>query len=82
MLVVTSLAAAAYLLALVRYGILALAAMFFTIQVIAAQPITADMGTWYAPVWLTAFAAILALTAWAAWTAMGGRQAFRFAEKL
>ena len=81
-LVVTSLAAAAYLLALVRYGILALAAMFFTIQVIAAQPITADMGTWYAPVWLTAFAVILALTAWAAWTAMGGRQAFRFAEKL
>jgi serine/threonine-protein kinase len=64
------------LFVLLRYGILALAALSFTANVILAFPMTLDFSRWYAGSSLAALLVILGLAAYGAYTSLAGRPIF------
>jgi hypothetical protein len=58
---------------LTRFGVLALAVAFSVSAALYDLPLTADLSTWYAGTTLFAIASVLALTAYALYTALAGR---------
>jgi hypothetical protein len=58
---------------LTRFGVLALAVAFSVSAALNDLPLTADLSTWYAGTTLFAIASVLALTAYALYTALAGR---------
>jgi predicted Ser/Thr protein kinase len=62
---------------LIRFGVLALIVGFFVDYTLLAFPLTADLSTWYAGSSLFAIASVLALTAYALYTALAGRPLFK-----
>ena len=62
---------------LIRFGVLALMSAIFVWQVLLFFPLTTDFSTWYAGSSLFAIASILALTAYAVYTALAGRPLFK-----
>ena len=62
---------------LIRFGILALMAGFFVFQILRTFPVTADFSAWYAGSSLFAIGSVLALTAYALYTALAGRPLFK-----
>ncbi len=58
---------------LTRFGVLALAVAFSVSAALKDLPLTADLSTWYAGTTLFAIASVLALTAYALYTALAGR---------
>jgi hypothetical protein len=62
---------------LIRFGVFALMAAFFACQTLLFFPLTADFSTWYAGSSQFAIAAVLALSAYALYTALAGRPLFK-----
>ena len=62
---------------LIRFGVMALMAAIFVWQVLLFFPLTTDLTTWYASSSLFAIASVLALTAYAGYTALAGRPLFQ-----
>jgi predicted Ser/Thr protein kinase len=60
-------------LAVVRFGLVALAAGLFTVDLIASAPTTASLSSWYAPATAFVFLSVLALAVWGFYTSLGGR---------
>ena len=59
--------------ALLRFGILALAVVFFTSDLLTAFPITVDLSKWYAPNSLFMLAVLFALLFYGLRAALGNR---------
>jgi hypothetical protein len=64
-------------LILIRFGVLSLMAEFFVLQTLLFFPRTADFSAWYAGSSIFAIASILALSAYALYTALAGRPLFK-----
>jgi len=62
---------------LIRFGVLPMMAGFFVSRILVPFPLTADLTTWYASSSLFAIASVLALTAYAGYTALAGRPLFQ-----
>jgi serine/threonine-protein kinase len=71
------LAGALTIFILARFGVLALIAASVVDRTLRAFPLSADFSTWYAGSSLLAIASILALTAYALYTALAGRPLFK-----
>jgi len=63
--------------ALIRFGVLALLSGIFVLVTLRAFPLTADFSVWYAGSSLFAIGSVLALTAYALYTALAGRPLFK-----
>ena len=61
------------MVAILRFGILALAVTFFTSSLLTSFPITLDISRWYAPQSLLMFAVLIAMLAYGMRTALGNR---------
>jgi len=75
--VTVPLFAALLVFILTRFGVLALLVAFSVSTALQDFPLTADLSTWYAGSSLFAIASVLALTAYALYTALAGRPLFR-----
>ena len=64
------------LFVLVRHGLLALAALAFTANVILVFPMTLDFSRWYAGSSLASLLVILGLAAYGSYTSLAGRPIF------
>ena len=62
---------------LTRFGVLALTVAISVFAALNNLPLTADFSTWYAGTSLFAMASVLALTAYALYTALAGRPLFK-----
>ncbi|MDR3700992.1 MAG: serine/threonine-protein kinase [Candidatus Sulfopaludibacter sp.] len=62
---------------LIRFGVMALMAAIFVWAILLFFPLTTDLTTWYASSSLFAIASVLALTAYAGYTALAGRPIFQ-----
>jgi hypothetical protein len=62
---------------LTRLGVLALVVAFSVAATLGNFPLTVDLSTWYAGSSLFAIASVLALTAYALYTALAGRPLFK-----
>jgi hypothetical protein len=62
---------------LIRFGVLSLMAEFFVIQTLLFFPRTSDFSAWYAGSSIFAIASVLALSAYALYTALAGRPLFK-----
>jgi aminoglycoside phosphotransferase (APT) family kinase protein len=62
---------------LIRFGLLAIIAAWYTGGLLADSPITTDFTQWYASTGLIAVVAILALAVWAFRTSLGGQPVFK-----
>jgi serine/threonine protein kinase len=62
---------------LIRFGVLALMAAWFVAVTLLRFPLTTDLTTWYADGSLFAVASVLALAAYAVYTALAGRHLFK-----
>ncbi|MGA8234108.1 MAG: hypothetical protein WB795_21710, partial [Candidatus Acidiferrales bacterium] len=62
---------------LTRFGVLALVVAFSVAATLGDFPLTVDLSTWYAGSSLFALASVLALTAYALYTALAGRPLFK-----
>jgi hypothetical protein len=62
---------------LTRFGVLALTVAISVFAALSNLPLTADFSTWYAGTSLFAMASVLALTAYALYTALAGRPLFK-----
>jgi len=67
----------AWVLMLVRFGLLAFMTGFFFWQLLAQSPVTVDMSVWYAGVGAFKALVAVAVTAWGLWAALAGRALFR-----
>jgi len=65
------------ILILTRFGLLVLIAATLVDRSLRSFPLTADFSTWYAGSTLLAIASVLALTAYALYTALAGRPLFK-----
>jgi serine/threonine-protein kinase len=63
--------------AVVRFGLVALAAGLFTVDVIISAPMTASPTSWYAGATAFVYLSVLGLAAWGFYTALGGRPLWR-----
>jgi serine/threonine-protein kinase len=63
--------------AVVRFGLVALAAGLFTVDVIISAPATASLTSWYAGATAFVYLSVLGLAAWGFYTARGGRPLWR-----
>jgi predicted Ser/Thr protein kinase len=63
-------------LAVVRFGLVALAAGLFTVDLIIGAPTTASLSSWYAPATAFAFLTVLGLAGWGFYTSLAGRPLF------
>ncbi len=61
----------------IRFGVLAMIATFFIVDILLWFPVTTDLSTWYAPSTLFAYALVLALAGYAFRMAVAGRPLFR-----
>ena len=75
--VTVPLFAALLVFILTRFGVLALIVAFSVSAILGDFPLTADFSTWYAGSSLFAIASVLALTAYALYTALAGRPLFK-----
>jgi hypothetical protein len=71
------LIAALAVLALIRFGVLALMSGIIVLSTLGAFLFAADFSAWYAGVSLFAIGSVLALTAYASYTALAGRPLFK-----
>ena len=71
------LIAALVVFALIRFGVLALMSGIFVLLTLRAFPLTTDFSAWYAGSSLFAIGSVLALTAYALYTALAGRPLFK-----
>ncbi len=71
------LSAALLVFVLMRFGLLALIVAFSVAGTLGNFPLTADLSTWYVGSSLFALASVLALTAYALYTALAGRPLFK-----
>jgi hypothetical protein len=62
---------------LIRFGVLPMMAGFFVSRILVPFPLTADFSAWYSGSSVFAIAAVLALTAYAGYTALAGRPLFQ-----
>jgi hypothetical protein len=60
--------------AVVRYGLVALAAGILTVNLLLSVPVTADLSSWYAGSMIFVFASVLALAAWGFHTSLAGQR--------
>ena len=63
--------------AVVRYGLVALAAGLFTVDLIIDAPMPASASSWYAPATAFVFLSVLGLAVWGFYTSLGGRPLWR-----
>jgi hypothetical protein len=61
-------------LAVVRFGLVTLAAGILTVELLLNVPVTADLSAWYAPGMLIVFLSVLALAVWGFWTSLAGQR--------
>jgi serine/threonine protein kinase len=61
----------------VRYGLVALAAGLFTVDLVLNVPMTVSLSSWYAPATAFVFLSVLGLAAWGFYTSLGGRPLWR-----
>jgi hypothetical protein len=59
--------------AVVRFGLVALAAGIFTVDLIGNAPMAASLSSWYAPATAFVFLSVLGLAVWGFYTSVGGR---------
>jgi hypothetical protein len=59
--------------AVVRFGLVALAAGLFTVDLIIGAPTSASLSSWYAPATAFVFLSVLGLAAWGFYTSRAGR---------
>ncbi len=57
---------------LVRYGLLAMGAMLLCNSLLRSAPVTTEISSWFAPIWIVPYALVVSLMLWAAYAAMGG----------
>jgi len=67
-----ALCAGLIVVALLRFGVVGLAAINLTSEVLASVPLTVDLSAWYAPYGFFFVLIVLAVAAWAFWAARGG----------
>ena len=63
--------------AVVRFGLVALAAGLFTVDLIIGAPMTASLASWYAGATAFVLLSVLGLAAWGFYTSLGGRPLWR-----
>jgi hypothetical protein len=63
--------------AVVRFGLVALAAGLFTVDLIISAPMPASFGSWYVAATAFVFLSILGFALWGFYTSLGGRQLWR-----
>ena len=73
----TVLTAATIVIITMRFGLLALTAALFAINLLVYFPLTFKFSSWYVGIGLMAPLAILALAVWAFYTSLGGQKVFR-----
>jgi hypothetical protein len=61
----------------VRFGLVALAAGLFTIDLIVSAPMPASASSWYAPATAFVFLTVLGFAGWGFYTSLGGRPLWR-----
>jgi serine/threonine-protein kinase len=61
----------------VRFGLVALAAGLFTVDLIIGTPMPASASSWYAPATAFVFLTVLGFAAWGFYTSLGGRPLWR-----
>jgi predicted Ser/Thr protein kinase len=59
--------------AVVRFGLVALAAGLYTVDLIIGVPMPASASSWYAPATAFVFLSVLGVAAWGFYTSLGGR---------
>lgn len=69
--------AALYVLALVRFGLIALLTLYWTNDLLGSLPLTIDPSAWYAGSTTFVIAAVLALAVFAFYTSLGGQRVFQ-----
>jgi predicted Ser/Thr protein kinase len=60
--------------AIMRFGLVALAAGLFTTDLLLAAPLTSSASSWYTPATAFVFLSVLALAAWGFYTSLGGQR--------
>ena len=60
--------------AVVRFGLIALAAGLFTVDLIITAPMAASFSSWYATATAFVFLSVLTLAAWGFYTSLGGQR--------
>jgi len=61
----------------VRFGLVALAAGLFTVDLIVSAPMPASASSWYVPATAFVFLSVLAFAVWGFYTSLGGRPLWR-----
>ena len=64
-------------LAVVRFGLVTLAAGIVTAEFILNAPVTAHLSSWYSTSMVFAFLSILALAVWGFWTSLAGQRLWK-----
>jgi predicted Ser/Thr protein kinase len=62
--------------AVVRFGLVTLAAGILTVELLLNVPMTATLSSWYAPAMVVVFLTVLALAVWGFWTSLAGQRLF------
>jgi serine/threonine-protein kinase len=62
--------------AVVRFGLVTLAAGIVTVELLLNVPMTASLSSWYAPAMVVVFLSVLALAVWGFWTSLAGQRLF------
>jgi serine/threonine-protein kinase len=61
----------------VRFGLVALAAGLFTVDLIVSAPVPASLSSWYTPATALVYLSVLGLAGWGFYTSRGGRPLWR-----
>ena len=61
----------------VRFGLVALAAGLFTVDLILGAPMPVSPSSWYAPATAFVFLSVLGFAVWGFYTSLGGRPLWR-----
>jgi hypothetical protein len=69
--------AALYIVALMRFGLIALLTLYWTNDLLGSLPLTVDPSAWYAGSTGVVIAAVLALAVFAFYTSLGGQRVFQ-----
>ncbi|HKA18192.1 MAG TPA: serine/threonine-protein kinase [Blastocatellia bacterium] len=69
--------AALYVVALVRFGLIALLTLYWTNDLLGSLPLTIDPSAWYAGNTTVVITAVLALAVFAFYTSLGGQRVFQ-----
>jgi serine/threonine-protein kinase len=71
------IAGALYVLALMRFGLITLITLYWVNDLLGSLPLTTELSAWYAGSTIFGMAAVLALTAFAFYTSLGGQIVFQ-----